>query len=65
MLQPFADHTVQFADVIGRDAFAIRRIRNEDTRLRRFGELLKRQRLQFDVFCQPRASDIFFGFLDG
>ena len=65
VLQPFADHTVQFADIIGRDTFAIRRIRDEDARLRRFGELLKRQRLQFDVFRQARAPDIFFGFLDG
>ena len=65
MLQTFPDHAVQTQQIPAGNTLAVRRIRHQNTRLRRLCILLERLSLQFNIFHQTCTADIFAGNIDG
>ena len=65
VLQPFADHAVKLADVVGRDALAVGRVGDEDGGLRCAHELLEGHGAERDVTREAGAAHVALGAADG
>ena len=62
MFQPFAYHLIQTQQVVCRDAFTVRRIRDDDTLFGRLFKLLERLDTQYNVFAHSRRLYVMRGY---